>query len=117
MILPQYFAHLDGPQPMDGLAKASPDVRFLIALPDRAIEGNGQSDLHEYIANRGPAAQGRVHNLRVSATHGDVEFHYGLVQEQGATMGMLLAAAHITPDGRFDRYLCMFQSRVPLLGD
>jgi hypothetical protein len=117
VILPQYFSHLDGPDPMGGLSRTTPDVRFMIVLPDRALEGNGQADLADYIANRNVEGLGRVHKILASAADGGVEFHYGVVEERGTRIGMFLGAVHTTPDGRFDRYVNVFQTRVPLLGE
>jgi hypothetical protein len=117
MILPKYYAHLDGPQPADGLDVATPDMRFYISMPGRALEGRSRDDLAEYIANRDAAGRGRVHQIRVSAKHENIEFHYGEVLEHGERTGVLLSAIRTTPDGRFDRYLNMFETTVPLLGD
>ena len=117
MILPDYFAHLDGPDPMGGLRLVAPDVRYLIALPDRALEGNGRPDLAGYIGGRGVEGLGRVHRVLASAATDNVEFHYGAVEEHGTRIGMFLGAVRTTPEGQFDRYLNLFQTRVPLLGD
>jgi hypothetical protein len=117
VILPQYYAHLDGSQPADGLGLAAPDMRFLIAMPGRMIEGHSRDDLADYIANRDAAGRNRVHEIRVSAVHGNIEFHYGEVLEDGDRKGVLLSAVRTTPDGRFDRYLNLFETTVPLLGD
>jgi hypothetical protein len=117
MILPRYYAQLDGPRPADGLGLAAPDMRFLIAMPGRTVEGHSRDDLADYIANRDAAGRNRVHRIRASATHGDVEFHYGEVLEDGRRTGVLLSAIRTTGDGRFDRYLNLFETTVPLLGD
>jgi hypothetical protein len=117
VILPQYYAQLDGPQPADGLRLAAPDMRFVIAMPGRTVEGHSRDDLAEYIANRDAAGRDRVHRIRVSASHDNVEFHYGEVLEGRRRTGMLLSAIRTTPDGRFDRYLNLFETAVPLLGD
>jgi hypothetical protein len=117
VILPQYYAHLDGPQPADGLDLAAPDTRFLIAMPGRTVEGHSREDLARYIANRDASGRDREHRIRVSASQGDVEFHYGEVLEHGRRTGVLLSAIRTTPDGRFDRYLNLFETTVPLLGE
>jgi hypothetical protein len=114
MILPQYYARLDGPEPESGLDLVTPDMRFLLALPDRAIEGNDRGDLAAYIAGRNAAGLGRVHDVRVSAVHEDVEFHYGHVLEKGESQGVFLSAVHTTPDGLIDRYLNLFQRKLAL---
>jgi hypothetical protein len=36
VVIVDYFARLDGPDPMSGLELAEPDVEFLLALPDPA---------------------------------------------------------------------------------
>lgn len=117
MILPQYYAHLDGPQPAEGLRLAAPDMRFLIAMPGRTVEGHSRDDLAEYVANRDASGRDRVHHIRVSAINGNVEFHYGEVLEAGERKGVLLSAIRTTADGRFDRYLNLFETTVPLLGE
>jgi hypothetical protein len=114
MILPQYYARLDGPEPESGLDLVTPDMRFLLALPDRTIEGSDRDDLAAYIAGRNAAGLGRVHDVRVSAVHEDVEFHYGHVLEKGESKGVFLSAVHTTPDGLIDRYLNLFQRNLTL---
>jgi hypothetical protein len=115
MVLKRYYEHLDGPRPAEGLELATPDVRFLIAMPGRTIEGGDRGDLADYIARRDSAGKGRVHDVMASAVQGSLEFHYGVVREHGTTMGVMLSAVHTTPDGRFDRYLNLFQTSVALL--
>ena len=115
MVLKRYYEHLDGPRPAEGLELATPDVKFLIAMPGRTVEGRDRGDLAEYIAKRDAAGKGRLHDVRASAVQGALEFHYGVVLEHGTAMGMMLSAVHTTPDGRFDRYLNLFQTHVALL--
>jgi hypothetical protein len=115
MVLKRYYEHLDGPEPQGGLAVATDDVRFYLAMPGRAIEGRDRGDLAAYIAGRDTAGTRRVHHVVASAAHADLEFHYGVVLEDGRPTGALLSAVHTTPDGRFDRYLTLFQPDVRLL--
>jgi hypothetical protein len=115
MVLKRYYAHLDGPEPLGGLEVATPDVRFYLAMPGRAVEGRGRDDLEAYIAARGAASGERVHHVVASVAHEALEFHYGVVLERGQPTGALLSAVHTTPDGRFDRYLTLFQPDVRLL--
>jgi hypothetical protein len=117
MVLTQYYADLDGPEPDRGLDVATPDVRFYLAMPGRNVEGHRRDDLAAYIAGRSTAGKQRRHHLVVSAVQDDLEFHYGMVLEAGRPTGALLSAVHTTPDGRFDRYLTLFQAAVPLLGE
>jgi hypothetical protein len=117
VILPRYYAHLDGPQPAEGLSLAAPDMRFLIAMPGQTVEGHSRDDLAQYIANRDASGRDRVHQIRVSAVQDNVEFHYGEVLEGGRRTGVLLSAIRTTPDGRFDRYLNLFETTVPLLDE
>jgi hypothetical protein len=115
MVLKRYYACLDGPDPRAGLEVATPDVQFHLATPGRTIEGNGADDLAAYIDSRDAAGKDRVHHVLASAVDGDLEFHYGVVLEAGRPTGALLSAIHTTPDGRFDRYVTLFQTGVALL--
>ena len=116
MVLKRYYAHLDGAQPRRGLEVATPDVQFHLAMPGRAVEGRSRDDLAAYVAGRDTAGKERVHHVVVSAAHEELEFHYGVVLEEGRPTGALLSAVHTTPDGRFDRYVTLFQPSVHLLG-
>lgn len=58
MVLKRYYEHLDGPRPAEGLELATPDVRFLIAMPGRTIEGGDRGDLADYVAKPTPPARG-----------------------------------------------------------
>ena len=115
MVLKRCYEHPDGPEPAGGLAVATEDVRFYLALPGRAIEGRDRDDLAAYIAGRDATRRRRIHRVVASAAHEDLEFHYGVVLEDGRATGALLSAVHTTPDGRFDRYLTLFQPGVRLL--
>ena len=115
MVLKRYYAHLDGPEPLGGLDVATPDVRFYLAMPGRTVAGHGRDDLAADIAARGAGSSERVHHVVASAAHDDLEVHYGVVLERGHPTGALLSAVHTTPDGRFDRYLTLFQPDVRLL--
>ena len=108
LVLKRYYGHLDGPEPRRGLEVASPDVQFHLAMPG--------DDLAAYIAGRDTAGKQRVHHVVASAVHEQLEFHYGVVLEDGHATGALLSAVHTTPDGRFDRYVTLFQPGVHLLG-
>ena len=115
MVLKRYYAHLDGDDPRGGLAVATPDVQFYLATPARTIEGHGVDDLAAYIDGRDTTGKDRVHHVVASAAVDDLEFHYGVVLEAGKPTGALLSAVHTTPDGRFDRYVTLFQTGVTLL--
>ena len=39
MIIEDYYARLDGPEPLTGLDLVEPDVEFLIALPGTEVRG------------------------------------------------------------------------------
>jgi hypothetical protein len=112
MVLTDYYEHLDGPEPAGGLSLAAEDIRFVLALPGRQVEGDGIGDLAGYIAGRD--AKGRRHNVLHRAVDGPVEFVYGVVTEHGVPTGAFIGAARVTESGRMDRYVSYFDPQFRL---
>ena len=107
MVIVDYFARLDGPDPMSGLELTEPDVEFLLALPDREVRGSGLDDLTAYIAGR--PAVGRKHVILRSSTDIDLEMVYGLVTEgDGQGTGSFVSVGLVSPGGRLARYQSFF---------
>jgi hypothetical protein len=107
VVIADYFARLDGPDPMSALELAEPDIEFLLALPDREVRGSGLDDLTAYISGR--PAVGRKHVVLRSSTDGDLEMVYGLVTEgDGHGTGSFVSVGLISPTGRLARYQSYF---------
>jgi hypothetical protein len=107
VVIANYFARLDGPDPMTGLELAEPDVEFLLALPDRELRGSGLADLRAYIAGR--PAVGRKHVILRSCVDGDLEMVYGVVTEgDGQGTGSFVSVGLVSPAGRLARYQAFF---------
>jgi hypothetical protein len=107
MIVEEYLARLDGPEPLIGLELVEPDVEFLIALPGREVTGTGRDELGAYIAGR--PAVGRRHNLVRSAADGDLEMVYGFITEgDGRGTGSFVSVGLVSPDERIARYQSFF---------
>ena len=79
MIIDDYYARLDGPEPLTGLDLVEPDVEFLIALPGTEVAGVGRDALRDYVARR--PAVGRRHTVLRRSTDGDLEMVYGVITE------------------------------------
>ncbi|WP_290054740.1 nuclear transport factor 2 family protein [Amycolatopsis solani] len=113
MIIEDYYARLDGPEPLRALELAEPRVEFLIALPGNEIRGTGVADLEAYIAAR--PAVGRRHVVRRRGVDGDLEMAYGIITEgDGRGTGSFSAAAEISPAGRLRRYQVFFHPEFSL---
>jgi hypothetical protein len=107
VVIVDYFARLDGPDPMSGLELAEPDVEFLLALPDREVRGSGRDDLGAYLASRPPV--GRKHVILRSCVDRDLEMVYGVVTEgDGKGTGSFVSTALVSPAGRLARYQSFF---------
>lgn len=107
MIIPEYFACLDGPESLSGLDLVEPDVEFLIALPGREVSGRGTEDLGAYIAGR--PAVGRRHRVLHAVADGDLEMVYGQVIEgDGVGTGSFVSVGLVSPAGRLARYTSFF---------
>lgn len=107
LVIADYFARLDGPDPMSGLELAEPDVEFLLALPDREVRGSGRDDLGAYLAGR--PAVGRKHVVLRSCVDGDLEMVYGIVTEgDGHGTGSFVSVGLVSSAGRLARYQSFF---------
>ncbi|ABW12998.1 conserved hypothetical protein [Parafrankia sp. EAN1pec] len=107
MVIPEYFACLDGLQPLSGLELVEPDVEFLIALPDHEVSGCGKEDLGAYIAGR--PAVGRRHRVLRAVADRDLEMVYGQVVEgDGVGTGSFVSVGLVSPAGRLARYKSFF---------
>jgi len=107
VIIEDYYARLDGPEPMRGLELVEPTVEFLIALPGNEVRGTGSADLGDYIAGRPDV--GRRHKILRTSVDGDLEMVYGIVTEgDGRGTGSFVAVALISPEKRVARYQAFF---------
>jgi hypothetical protein len=107
VIIDDYFARLDGPEPLSGLDLVEPDVEFLIALPGREVAGTGRDELGDYIAGR--PAVGRRHKILRRSADGDLEMVYGVVTEgDGRGTGSFVSVALISPGEKLARYQSFF---------
>ncbi|GAB3150769.1 hypothetical protein GCM10027258_49340 [Amycolatopsis stemonae] len=113
MIIEDYYARLDGPEPLSALDLVEPEVEFLIALPGKEIRGSGPADLKDYIAARPDV--GRRHHVRRRGVDGDLELVYGIITEgDGRGTGSFSAAAEVSPAGRVRRYQVFFHPEFSL---
>lgn len=107
MIIEDYYARLDGPEPLSGLELVDPAIEFLIALPGSEVRGTGLADLEAYITGRPPV--GRKHDIRRRGADGDLEMVYGLITEgDGRGTGSFTSVALLSPDRRLVRYQAFF---------
>jgi hypothetical protein len=107
VVIADYFARMDGPDPMDALELAEPDIEFLLALPDQEVRGSGIEDLRAYISGR--PAVGRKHKVLRSSVDGDLEMVYGVVTEgDGRGTGSFVSVGLVSPAGRLARYQSFF---------
>jgi hypothetical protein len=107
VIILEYYARLDGAEPLTALELVEPDVEFLIALPGSEIRGARRADLEDYVTGRPPV--GRRHRLLRSSSDGDLEMVYGVVVEgDGRGTGSFSAVALLSPDKRVARYQAFF---------
>lgn len=107
MIIDDYYARLDGAEPLTGLELVEPEVEFLIALPGDEIRGSGREALRDYVAAR--PAVGRRHNVLRRCADGDLEMVYGVITEgDGRGTGSFCSVALISSDKRFARYQSFF---------
>lgn len=107
VIIEDYYARLDGPEPLSALELVEPRVEFLIALPGNEVRGTGLADLTAYITARPDV--GRRHHVRRRGVDGELEMVYGLITEgDGRGTGSFSAAAEISPAGRVARYQVFF---------
>ena len=107
MIIVEYFARLDGPDPLTGLELVEPDVDFLLALPDGQRTGHGRTALGDYISGRPDV--GRKHRVLRQSRDGDLEMVYGVVVEgAGSGTGSFVSVGLVSPAGRLARYQSYF---------
>ncbi|WP_406154893.1 nuclear transport factor 2 family protein [Streptomyces canus] len=112
-VIPDYMARMDSDDPRRALELLEPDFRFLIALPGREATGTSRDDFADYIAGRNAVERG--HTILRHSSDGDLETVYGVVTESGKTVGSLLSAAVVTPDGRMARYQSYFSTTYDLI--
>ena len=113
MIVPQYMAALDSPDPASALAFMEPDVHFHIVLPGRVVSGTSRDEWAEYIGGRNVV--GRIHHILRASTDRDVELVHGLVTEDDDPKGIFLSSAVISSNNRIQRYLAFFDTTYRLL--
>lgn len=106
MLIPDYYARLDGQEPLTGLELVDPDVRFLIVVPTGEVSG-GYDALCDYITGR-PVAIGREHRVLRGSRDGDLESVYGQVTEHGRSIGSFAALGRVTEGGRLSHYQAFF---------
>jgi hypothetical protein len=106
MLVPEYYARLDGPEPLTGLHLVEPDIRFLIALPSGEVSG-GHDELRAYIERRPVDAQ-RVHRILRRCVDDDLETVYGQVTEHGRSIGSFAAVGRVSESGRLSHYQAFF---------
>lgn len=113
MLIPDYYARLDGPDPLSALELVEPDVRFLIAVPSGEISG-GFDELRDYITAR-PTGIGRVHRSLRCSTDRDIESVYGQVTERGVSIGSFSALGRVSEVGRLSHYQAFFHPEFAML--
>jgi hypothetical protein len=113
MVLSEYMARMDGPDPEKALELLEPGFRFLIALPNGARTGESREDFAGYIAGR--HAVDRAHEIIRHSVDGDVETVYGFVVEAGVQTGAFLSAAVVSPAGLLARYQSFFTTDFNLV--
>jgi ketosteroid isomerase-like protein len=114
--LVQYYAAVDTNDIDTAMALVAPDVTFAILLPARAVRGTSRHDLVDYLSGRGDVV--RRHVPQRTSIAGDLEFVYGAVVEDDATVtGHFLAAAHVGKDGLITGYQVVFDPDLGLLAD
>jgi hypothetical protein len=107
MIIEDYYARLDGAEPLTGLELVEPEVEFLLALPGTEVSGSGRDALRDYIAGR--PAVGRRHTVLRRCVDGDLEMVYGIITEgDGRGTGSFSSVALISDDKRVARYQAFF---------
>ncbi|NKQ54692.1 nuclear transport factor 2 family protein [Amycolatopsis sp. K13G38] len=107
MVIEDYYARLDGPEPLSGLDLLEPDVEFLLALPGKEVTGRGRDDMRAYVAGR--PAVGRRHNVVRRGSDGDLEMVYGFITEQdGRGTGSFTSVVLLSPDKKIARYQSFF---------
>ncbi|MBP2369461.1 nuclear transport factor 2 family protein [Pseudonocardia parietis] len=107
MLIDDYFACLDGPNPLSGLDLVEPDIEFLLALPTGEVSGSGRADLAAYISGR--PSVGRRHNVLRRSVDGDMEMVYGFISEgDGRGTGGFVSVGLVSENGRLARYQSFF---------
>lgn len=107
MVITEYYARIDGREPLTGLELVEPDVEFLIALPGNEMTGKGQDALRDYLEGRPPV--GRKHNVVRGCSDGDLEMVYGYVTEgNGKGTGSFSGVALLSPAKKVARYQAFF---------
>lgn len=108
VLIADYFARLDGPEPLTGLELVEPDIEFLLALPGSEISGRGLDDLGSYISGR--PAVGRKHRVLRSCRDHELEMVYGVVVEgpEEKPTGSFASVGVVSPHDRLARYQAFF---------
>lgn len=108
-----YYALIDGGELDAGLELLTSDVSFAIILPGNAVRGTDREGVRAYLEGRGPID--RRHVPTHASRSGELEFVYGAVVEDGATItGHFLASARITDDGLISGYQVAFDPELGL---
>lgn len=108
MLIADYFARLDGPDPLSGLELAESDIEFLLALPGNEVSGRGLEELASYISGR--PAVGRKHRVLRSSRDDELEMAYGVVVEgsEQKPTGSFASVGVVSPGGKLARYQSFF---------
>lgn len=108
-----YYALIDGGELDAGLELLTSDVSFAIILPGNAVRGTDREGVRAYLEGRGPID--RRHVPTHASRSGELEFVYGAVVEDGATItGHFLASARITDHGLISGYQVAFDPELGL---
>ncbi|KAA9151010.1 nuclear transport factor 2 family protein [Amycolatopsis acidicola] len=109
MVIVDYYARLDGPEPLTGLDLVEPDVGFLLALPGNEVSGSGREELRAYLEGR--PAVGRKHTVVRQSADGDLEMVYGYITEgDGRGTGSFTSVALLSADKKLLRYQSFFHA-------
>lgn len=108
MLIANYFARLDGPEPLTGLELVESDIEFLLALPGYEVSGHGLDDLGSYISGR--PAVGRKHRVLRASRDDELEMVYGVVVEgpEEKPTGSFASVGVVSPNGKLARYQAFF---------
>lgn len=108
-----YYSLVDSGDLDAGLALLAPDVSFAILLPATSVRGTDRAGVRRYLEGRGPVD--RRHVPTHATRTGELEFVYGAVVEDGATItGHFLASARIDDDGLITGYQVAFDPELGL---
>ena len=105
----RYYRRLDKLEAGDPLELIAEEFAFAIHVPGGDLFAGGTDELRGYMAQRGPGAIGRVHNILHATMDDSLEVVYGEVVEHEETRtGSFIAAAESNSDGLITRYVVAF---------